>query len=52
MHNNLALALLPFLLGTLPAASANGLYTKSSPVLQIDYKNYEALIAKSNYTSV
>lgn len=29
-----------------------GFYPKSSPVLQVDAKNYDSLIAKSNYTSV
>lgn len=28
------------------------MYTKKSPVLQVDGKSYEKLIAKSNYTSV
>lgn len=51
MHSNLALALLASLLGVLPTASAN-LYTKNSPVLQVDHKTYDSLIAKSNYTSV
>jgi protein disulfide-isomerase A6 len=32
--------------------SAGGLYTKNSPVLQVDAKNYDRLIAKSNHTSV
>lgn len=31
---------------------ANGMYTKSSPVLQIDAPSYDNLIAKSNYTSI
>ncbi|KAI3334073.1 thioredoxin-domain-containing protein [Ustulina deusta] len=38
-------------LSALPAAQA-GLYTKGSPVLQVDAKNYDRLIAKSNHTSV
>ncbi len=33
-------------------ASADGMYTKSSPVLQIDARNYDKLIARSNHTSV
>lgn len=33
-------------------ANAGGLYPKSSAVLQVDAKNYDALIAQSNYTSV
>ncbi|KAH8431779.1 putative disulfide isomerase [Aspergillus melleus] len=40
------------LLAALPAVSADGLYTKKSPVLQINHKNYDQLIANSNYTSV
>ncbi|KAI2641010.1 thioredoxin-domain-containing protein [Xylaria nigripes] len=38
-------------LSALPTVQA-GLYTKNSPVLQVDSKNYERLIAKSNHTSV
>ncbi|OKL59474.1 hypothetical protein UA08_05266 [Talaromyces atroroseus] len=41
--------LLSSLLG---GASAAGLYTKSSPVLQVDAKDYHSLIAKSNHTSI
>ncbi|KFZ25007.1 hypothetical protein V502_00533 [Pseudogymnoascus sp. VKM F-4520 (FW-2644)] len=33
-------------------ATAAGLYPKSSAVLQVDAKNYDRLIAKSNYTSI
>ncbi|ELR04373.1 hypothetical protein VC83_06578 [Pseudogymnoascus destructans] len=33
-------------------ATAAGLYPKSSMVLQVDAKNYDRLIAKSNYTSI
>lgn len=32
--------------------NADGIYTKNSPVLQVTAKNYDALIAQSNYTSV
>ncbi|KAJ8105808.1 hypothetical protein ONZ43_g7277 [Nemania bipapillata] len=39
------------LLSALPTAQA-GLYPKSSPVLQVDAKSYDRLIAKSNHTSV
>ncbi|KAI1313933.1 thioredoxin-domain-containing protein [Xylaria venustula] len=39
-------------LSALPAVQAAGLYTKSSPVIQVDAKNYDRLIAKSNHTSV
>lgn len=35
-----------------PAVGGAGLYPKSGPVIQIDSKNYDNLIAKSNYTSV
>jgi protein disulfide-isomerase A6 len=38
------------LLAALPVHA--GLYSKSSPVVQIDHKNYDRLIAQSNYTSV
>lgn len=31
---------------------ALGLYSKSSPVLQVNAKNYDNLIARSNHTSV
>ncbi|KAI5304941.1 hypothetical protein KEM56_005649 [Ascosphaera pollenicola] len=34
------------------SVSANGLYGRSSPVLQIDAKSYEKLIAQSNHPSV
>ena len=33
-------------------AQADGIYTKNSPVLQVDAKSYDALIAQSNHTSV
>lgn len=39
------------LLAALPGAHA-GLYSKSSPVVQVNAKNYNELIAQSNYTSV
>ncbi|ORY55914.1 uncharacterized protein BCR38DRAFT_315530, partial [Pseudomassariella vexata] len=39
------------LLSALPTASA-GLYLKSSPVVQVDAKNYDKLVARSNYTTV
>ncbi|RDL33324.1 putative protein disulfide isomerase-related protein A [Venustampulla echinocandica] len=38
------------LLAALPVNA--GLYTKSSPVLQLDGKSYDRLIAQSNYTSI
>ena len=40
------------LLLVLDPTIASGLYSKNSPVIQIDAKNYETIIAKSNYTSV
>lgn len=36
----------------LPSALAQGIYSKSSPVLQVDGSNYHDLIAKSNHTSI
>lgn len=36
----------------LPPALAEGMYSKSSPVLQVDGSNYDDLIAKSNHTSI
>lgn len=39
------------LLAALPV-SADGIYTKKSPVLQVNYKTYNQLIADSNHTSV
>ncbi|OTA68419.1 thioredoxin-domain-containing protein [Hypoxylon sp. EC38] len=45
-----AIAAVAFL-SALPAAQA-GLYLKSSPVVQVDAKNYDRIINKSNYTSV
>lgn len=36
----------------LPTAYAAGLYNKDSPVLNLDFKSYDTLIAKSNYTSI
>ncbi|MCJ1334794.1 hypothetical protein MMC09_000059 [Bachmanniomyces sp. S44760] len=36
----------------LPWASAQGMYTKNSPVLQVDGRNYDKLIAKSNQASI
>lgn len=43
--------LLAALLAVVPA-SADGMYSKNSPVLQVTQKNYDQLIANSNYTSV
>lgn len=33
-------------------AQAESMYTKKSPVVQVDISNYDRLIAKSNYTSI
>jgi hypothetical protein len=46
-----SLLLVASLLAALPA-NADGLYTKKSPVLQLNQKSYGSLIANSNYTSV
>lgn len=32
--------------------NADAIYTRNSPVLQVDSKSYDTLIARSNYTSV
>ena len=40
------------LLATVTVSLADGLYTKSSPVLQLNHKNYDKYISNSNYTSV
>jgi hypothetical protein len=52
MHHPTIASALTAVLALMPAAQAAGLYTKNSPVLQVDGKSYERLIAKSNYTSV
>ncbi|KAL4866808.1 hypothetical protein BDV12DRAFT_129638 [Aspergillus spectabilis] len=46
-----ALFLVASLLAALPV-NADGLYTKKSPVLQVNQKGYNQLIANSNYTSI
>ncbi|KAL4931728.1 putative disulfide isomerase [Aspergillus undulatus] len=46
-----ALCLFASLLAALPV-NADGLYTKKSPVLQVNQKSYNQLIANSNYTSI
>ncbi|RAL00525.1 putative disulfide isomerase [Aspergillus ibericus CBS 121593] len=46
-----ALVLVASLLAALPV-NADGLYTKKSPVLQVNHKNYDQLIANSNHTSI
>lgn len=50
LNPSIAVAAVAFL-SALPTAHA-GLYLKSSPVLQVDAKNYDRLIARSNHTSV
>ncbi|KAF3069412.1 putative protein disulfide-isomerase [Trichoderma lentiforme] len=51
MHQQTLLATLSAVLAALPVAQA-GFYTKNSPVLQVDAKSYDRLIAKSNHTSI
>ncbi|RFU76149.1 disulfide isomerase related [Trichoderma arundinaceum] len=51
MHQQTLLATLAASLAALPLAQA-GFYSKSSPVLQVDAKSYDRLIAKSNHTSI
>ncbi|KAK3395348.1 hypothetical protein B0T20DRAFT_32019 [Sordaria brevicollis] len=51
MHHPTLCALAVGILSALPGAQA-GLYTKKSPVLQVDGKDYDRLIAKSNQTSI
>lgn len=34
------------------SALADGLFSKNSPVLQVDARSYDSLIANSNHTSV
>jgi len=51
MHHPTLCAVAVALLSALPGAQAS-LYNKKSPVLQVDGKNYDKLIAKSSYTSV
>ncbi|KAK1779496.1 hypothetical protein QBC45DRAFT_135476 [Copromyces sp. CBS 386.78] len=51
MHHPTLCALAVGILSALPGAQA-GLYTKKSPVLQVDGKDYDRLIAKSNQTTI
>ncbi|KAK4167182.1 protein disulfide-isomerase MPD1 [Cladorrhinum sp. PSN259] len=51
MHHPTLCAVAVALLSALPGAQAS-LYTKKSPVLQVDAKNYDKLIANSKYTSI
>ncbi|CZS74543.1 unnamed protein product [Fusarium graminearum] len=51
MHNPTSLLVtLTAALAALPEAQA-AIYTKNSPVLQLNARNYDKIIAKSNYTS-
>ncbi|KUI62417.1 hypothetical protein VP1G_09562 [Cytospora mali] len=52
MHHPTLTTVATALLAALPAVNAAGLYTKSSPVIQLDAKDYDSLIAKSNQTSI
>ncbi|KAL2271374.1 hypothetical protein VTJ83DRAFT_745 [Remersonia thermophila] len=51
MHHPSLCAVAVALLSALPSAQA-GLYAKKSPVLQVDAKDFDRLINKSNYTSI
>ena len=51
MHHPTLCAVAVGVLSALPGAQA-AIYTKKSPVLQVDGKDYDRLVAKSNYTSV
>ncbi|PLB41427.1 putative disulfide isomerase [Aspergillus candidus] len=51
LQSSPALLLVASLLAALPV-SADGLYTKKSPVLQVDAKTYDQHIANSNYPSI
>ncbi|CEL06248.1 Putative PDI related protein A (PrpA) [Aspergillus calidoustus] len=51
LQSTSALLLAASLLAALPV-NADGLYTNKSPVLQVDQKGYNKLIANSNYSSI
>ncbi|KAJ5791208.1 uncharacterized protein N7518_008219 [Penicillium psychrosexuale] len=51
MLHSASLLLVTSLLAALPV-NADGLYTKNSPVIQLNPKTYNSLIAKSNHTSI
>ncbi|KAF7546804.1 hypothetical protein G7046_g9196 [Stylonectria norvegica] len=51
MHNPTLFATFTAVLAALPATQA-AIYTKNSPVLQLNTRSYEKLIANSNYTSI
>ncbi|KAK2601798.1 hypothetical protein QQS21_004682 [Conoideocrella luteorostrata] len=50
MHHPVAVAALTAVLASVPSVS--GMYTKNSPVLQLNAKTYHTLIAQSNHTSL
>jgi protein disulfide-isomerase A6 len=50
VHSSAITVAVAAVLAALPVNA--GLYSKDSPVLQVDGKNYDRLIAQSNYTSV
>jgi protein disulfide-isomerase A6 len=52
VHTNTLALTVAALLAALPVHVHAGLYSKDSPVIQVDGKNYDRLIAQSNYTSV
>jgi len=45
-------AALPLLIASSALVTADAVYTKNSPVLQVSAKTYDSLIAQSNHTSV
>lgn len=51
MHQQSLITALAAALVSVPAVQA-GIYTKSSPVIQADAKNFDSIVAKSNHTSV
>jgi hypothetical protein len=44
-------SILTLLAALLAVVHADAIYTKNSPVLQVDAKSYDTLIAQSNHTS-
>jgi protein disulfide-isomerase A6 len=46
------LSMFTVLTALLGLVNADGIYTKNSPVLQVNAKSYDRLIAQSNHTSV
>lgn len=51
MHQQSLITALAAALVSVPAVQA-GIYTKSSPVIQADAKNFDSIVAKSNHTSI